>query len=167
MQAVVAAFVAPVSRVASGSSLNMMFNFMKKKEPAPSSKKAVGKKAPPKPEFAYGLVGSDIESPNFDPLQLSAGRSEETVNWYRAAELKVTNALNCPHRNPTAISCLCAVNLASNDMIAPYECDKLLQHGRVCMLASLGLSVAPVLHFNDPVFDTTLGYGKTYCILIL
>ena len=39
--------------------------------------------------------------------------------------------------------------------ILPYE-----QHGRVCMLAALGLSVAPAFHFNDPVFDTTLGYGK-------
>jgi hypothetical protein len=38
--------------------------------------------------FAYGLVGSDIEAPEFDPLQLSAGQSEETLNWYRAAELK-------------------------------------------------------------------------------
>ena len=66
----------------------MMFNFMKKKEPAPS-KKTAAKKVVKVNEFAYGLVGSDIESPNFDPLQLSAGRSEETVNWYRAAELKV------------------------------------------------------------------------------
>lgn len=66
-----------------------MFNFMKKKEAAPA-KKGAGKKVVAKVnEFAYGLVGSDIESPNFDPLQLSAGRSEETVNWYRAAELKV------------------------------------------------------------------------------
>ena len=28
------------------------------------------------------------------------------------------------------------------------------------MLAALGLSVAPAFHFNDPVFDTTLGYGE-------
>lgn len=40
-------------------------------------------------EFANGLVGSDVEAPEFDPFQLSAGRSEETLNWYRAAELKV------------------------------------------------------------------------------
>ena len=66
----------------------MLFNFMNKKEAAPS-KKAAPKKVV-KPEFAYGLVGSDVEVPNFDPLQLSAGRSEETVNWYRAAELKVS-----------------------------------------------------------------------------
>ena len=62
---------------------------MKKKE-APPSKKGPGKAVKKVVnEFAYGLVGSDVESPNFDPLQLSAGRSEETVNWYRAAELKV------------------------------------------------------------------------------
>lgn len=66
----------------------MMFNFMNKKQPAPS-KKVAAKKVVKVNEFAYGLVGSDIEVPNFDPLQLSAGRSEETVNWYRAAELKV------------------------------------------------------------------------------
>ena len=30
------------------------------------------------------------------------------------------------------------------------------------MLAALGLSVAPAFHFNDPVFDTTLGYGKKW-----
>lgn len=69
-----------------------MFNFMNKKDAAPPAKKgAVGKKVASKVtnDFAYGLVGSDVESPNFDPLQLSAGRSEETVNWYRAAELKV------------------------------------------------------------------------------
>jgi hypothetical protein len=41
------------------------------------------------PDFAYGLVGSDVELGEFDPFGLSAGRSEETVNWYRAAELKV------------------------------------------------------------------------------
>jgi hypothetical protein len=68
-----------------------MFNFMKKKEAAPPAKGGkkvvVSKKVVP--DFAYGLVGSDVEAPNFDPLQLSAGRSEETVNWYRSAELKV------------------------------------------------------------------------------
>lgn len=44
---------------------------------------------PPPKQFAYGLVGSDVEAPNFDPLQLSAGVSPETMDWYRAAELKV------------------------------------------------------------------------------
>lgn len=39
--------------------------------------------------FLGGLVGSDVEAPEFDPFQLSAERSEETINWYRAAELKV------------------------------------------------------------------------------
>ncbi len=42
-----------------------------------------------KEEFACGLIGSDIEAPNFDPFELSTGNSEETMNWYRASELKV------------------------------------------------------------------------------
>ena len=29
-----------------------------------------------------------MEVPNFDPFGLSAGRSDETLQWYRAAELK-------------------------------------------------------------------------------
>jgi hypothetical protein len=64
---------------------------MKKKEAAPPAKggKKVALSKQVVPDFAYGLVGSDVEAPNFDPLQLSSGRSEETVNWYRAAELKV------------------------------------------------------------------------------
>ena len=39
--------------------------------------------------FARGLVGADVEAGEFDPFQLSVGVSEETMNWYRAAELKV------------------------------------------------------------------------------
>jgi len=35
-----------------------------------------------------GLVGSDVEIPEFDPLGLSKGKDEETLGWYRAAELK-------------------------------------------------------------------------------
>lgn len=38
--------------------------------------------------FAGGLVGSDVEAFNFDPLELSKDRSPETLAWYRAAELK-------------------------------------------------------------------------------
>jgi len=97
--ATVAAFVAPKS---SASSMSMVFNFGKKKEaapapskggkaaPAPSKKAAAPVKsvAPVSSGFAGGLVGSDVEAPEFDPLQLSAGRSEETLAWYRAAELK-------------------------------------------------------------------------------
>ncbi|KAJ1415738.1 chlorophyll a/b-binding protein domain-containing protein [Ochromonadaceae sp. CCMP2298] len=89
----VAAFMAPLNRVAK-SSMRM--------------------------EFANGLVGSDVEAPMFDPLSLSADASEETISWYRAAELK---------------------------------------HARICMLASLGLSVQPVFHLPDAVFDSTLGFG--------
>ena len=48
-----------------------------------------------------GLIGGATEIGGFfDPIGLSKGKSEETMNWYRAAELK---------------------------------------HGRVCMLASLGI----------------------------
>ena len=35
----------------------------------------------------------------------------------------------------------------------------LFQHGRIAMLAALGLSVQPAFHLPDPVFDSTLGYG--------
>jgi Chlorophyll A-B binding protein len=39
-------------------------------------------------DFAGGLIGTDTEAGEFDPLGLSAGKSEETLAWYRAAELK-------------------------------------------------------------------------------
>lgn len=90
----IAAFYAPAARRMTSSSLRM--------------------------EFANGLVGSDVEAPNFDPLKLSADVSDETLQWYRAAELK---------------------------------------HARICMLAALGLSVQPVFHLPDPVFESTAGYG--------
>lgn len=45
-------------------------------------------------EFANGLPGSLPPFENFDPFQLSASASEETIDWYRSAELKVgTNAM--------------------------------------------------------------------------
>jgi len=37
---------------------------------------------------AKDIVGSDIEFPEFDPLQFSKTASEEKMAWYRAAELK-------------------------------------------------------------------------------
>lgn len=38
---------------------------------------------------AEGLVGSDVETSGiFDPLGLAKGKDEETLGWYRAAELK-------------------------------------------------------------------------------
>jgi len=40
------------------------------------------------PSFAGGLVGNDIDAPNFDPLGLSKTADDETLKWYRAAELK-------------------------------------------------------------------------------
>jgi hypothetical protein len=80
----VGAFVAPASH---GSTLSMLFNFGKKAAPVPV-KQAPVKQAPVVSGFAGGLVGSDVEAPEFDPLQLSSGRSAETLAWYRAAELK-------------------------------------------------------------------------------
>jgi len=38
--------------------------------------------------FAGGLVGADVEAGEFDPFKLSQGVSSETLEWYRAAELK-------------------------------------------------------------------------------
>jgi hypothetical protein len=74
----------------------MLFDFLKKKEAAPAPKGGKGKvQKVVVPDFAYGLVGSDVEAGNFDPLELSAGRSEETVNWYRSAELKVVFFIFC------------------------------------------------------------------------
>jgi hypothetical protein len=78
--------------------MQMLFNFFKKPTPAPAATPAKGKgsktaapvKSVPVSSFAGGLVGSDVEAPEFDPLQLSAGASAETLSWYRAAELKVS-----------------------------------------------------------------------------
>jgi len=39
-------------------------------------------------DFAGGLIGSDVETPKFDPWGLSADTDEATLGWYRAAELK-------------------------------------------------------------------------------
>ena len=69
-----------------------LFNFGKKKA-APA--KAAPAPAPVKKSiasgegFAGGLNGVAIEVGPFDPLGLSAGKSAETLEWYRAAELKV------------------------------------------------------------------------------
>lgn len=68
------------------------FSFGGKKVAAP-----VKPVAPPKPSFAGGLVGSDSaevdpfgfgSAGEFDPFGLSVGKSDETLAWYRAAELK-------------------------------------------------------------------------------
>mmetsp|Transcript_1637 Transcript_1637/g.1708 ORF Transcript_1637/g.1708 Transcript_1637/m.1708 type:complete len:204 (-) Transcript_1637:144-755(-) len=39
-------------------------------------------------ENAQGLIGSDLEWPEFDPLGFTKDASPEKVAWYRAAELK-------------------------------------------------------------------------------
>lgn len=88
--------------VASAFTMNMAFNFNfgGKKAAAPAKKGAAPAKkgAAKKAEssgFAGGLVGIATENPflalplEFDPLKLSVGKSEETLAWYRAAELKV------------------------------------------------------------------------------
>jgi hypothetical protein len=89
--------------------MQMMFNFGKKKQapaaPSKGGKSAPkGKSAPVKQSmssgFAGGLVGSDVEAPEFDPLQLSVGRSEETLAWYRAAELKVRSNIFVSFKSP-------------------------------------------------------------------
>ncbi len=81
------AFQAPVSKRASTSLNAFDFGNFGKKSP----KKAPAKAAPaptPSSFFAGGLVGSDVEVPDWDPFKLSEGRSAETLSWYRAAELK-------------------------------------------------------------------------------
>ncbi|CAN0021257.1 unnamed protein product [Heterosigma akashiwo] len=96
----------------------------KKAAPAPAkkaaSKKAAAAPAPPAPvqrAAPSGDVSSFegiLEPAGFwDPLGLSADRSYETLQWWRAAELK---------------------------------------HGRVCMLACLGIWTQAVLSLPDPVF---------------
>ena len=55
---------------------------MKKAAPAPA--KAFQSSS----SFAYGLIGADTEAGDFDPLGFSSQVPEETVRWYRAAELK-------------------------------------------------------------------------------
>ncbi len=72
------------------------------------------------PDFAGGLVGSDVEAIAFDPWKLSAERDAEGLAWYRAAELK---------------------------------------HGRICMLAALGLFVQGAFHLPDDVFSNDKGLG--------
>ena len=102
----------------SGFTLNMGFqfgNFGGKKAPAKSSpknapkgkaplKSAPAKSSPSKAasssDFAGGLVGVATENTflalplEFDPFKLSEGKSEETLAWYRAAELKVCPPLS-------------------------------------------------------------------------
>jgi hypothetical protein len=77
------------------------FGPSKKSAPAPAP--APAKKAAPAPvkksapaaasfvssgSFAYGLIGSDVEAGEFDPLGFSSQVDQKTVEWYRAAELK-------------------------------------------------------------------------------
>ena len=48
---------------------------------------ATAGKTAPVSNFAGGLVGADVEAGEFDPLDLSAGVTDETLQWYRAAVL--------------------------------------------------------------------------------
>jgi len=83
---------------------------MAAKKSAPAPVKAVASSN----AFTAGLLGSSVEAPDFDPLELSFGRSEETLAWWRASELK---------------------------------------HGRVCMLACLGIWVQAIVTLPDPTFS--------------
>ena len=88
--------VLSVLSLASGFQLNMLFNFGAKKSATPAKKQAAPTKKAPSSSFAGGLVGQAVENPflalpvDFDPFQLSVGKSDETLAWYRAAELKVS-----------------------------------------------------------------------------
>jgi len=68
----------------SSTSLGLFNKKAKKSKAAP----AAPAPAPVSKFFAGGLVGSDVEVPDWDPFKLSEGRSSETLAWYRAAELK-------------------------------------------------------------------------------
>jgi len=57
------------------------------------SNNAVAKAAQTSTRMAVGdgmatLVGSDLELPAFDPIGFSNNPNQDTINWYRAAELK-------------------------------------------------------------------------------
>ena len=84
------AFQAPVSKRASTSLNAFNFGNLGKKSPKKAAAPAAPAAPAPTPSsfFAGGLVGSDVEVPDWDPFKLSDGRSAETLSWYRAAELK-------------------------------------------------------------------------------
>eukprot|EP00638_Chattonella_subsalsa_P002520 CAMPEP_0117758256 /NCGR_PEP_ID=MMETSP0947-20121206/15265_1 /TAXON_ID=44440 /ORGANISM="Chattonella subsalsa, Strain CCMP2191" /LENGTH=277 /DNA_ID=CAMNT_0005578399 /DNA_START=36 /DNA_END=869 /DNA_ORIENTATION=+ len=67
-----------------------------------------------KEEEFLGIIGSDVELPEFDPLNLAEGKTKEQLKWYREAELT---------------------------------------HGRVAMLAVLGIMVPDTKTFLSPVTD--------------
>lgn len=101
-----------------------MFFGQKKKAPAPKQAPPPPPPAPVVQEFAGGLSGVDVEfKKGFDPWGLSLDRDEETLNWYRAAELK---------------------------------------HGRVCMVAALGLITQSFVHLPDAVFSNPKGIDALY-----
>ena len=106
---------------------NDMKMFFGQKKKAPEPKQAPAPVAPAQTfsnEFAGGLLGADVEiKKGFDPWGLSLDRDEETLNWYRAAELK---------------------------------------HGRVCMLAALGLITQTFVHLPDDVFSNPKGIDALY-----
>lgn len=92
------------------------------KKAAPAPKKAVA--APvSNPDFAGGLIGSDVEAIRFDPWNLAAERDPEGLAWYRSSELK---------------------------------------HGRICMLAALGLFVQSAFHLPDDVFSNPKGLDALF-----
>ncbi len=98
---------------------------VKKAAPAPVKKAAPAPKAAPvsSPDFAGGLIGSDVEAIRFDPWNLAAERDPEGLAWYRSSELK---------------------------------------HGRICMLAALGLLVQSLVHLPDDVFSNPKGLDALF-----
>lgn len=100
------------------------------KKAAPAPKKAAPTRAAAKlaaplsnPDFAGGLIGSDVEAIRFDPWNLASERDPEGLAWYRSAELK---------------------------------------HGRICMLAALGLLVQSSYHLPDEVFSNSKGLDALF-----
>ncbi|KAM3576410.1 hypothetical protein VYU27_001760 [Nannochloropsis oceanica] len=115
---------APVKKAATAA--------VKKAAPVKKAATAAVKKAVPvkkvaaplsNPDFAGGLIGSDVEAIRFDPWNLAAERDPEGLAWYRSAELK---------------------------------------HGRICMLAALGLFVQSAFHLPDDVFSNPKGLDALF-----
>lgn len=91
------------------------------KKAAPAPKKVAAPVS--NPDFAGGLIGSDVEAIRFDPWNLAAERDPEGLAWYRSSELK---------------------------------------HGRICMLAALGLFVQSAFHLPDDVFSNPKGLDALF-----
>ena len=90
----VVAAPAPPKRVFASSNSDLPAIFL---TGYPSGKIDATGKVAYRSSFAGGLVGADVEAGEFDPFKLSQGVSSETLEWYRAAELKVCIIFSLPH----------------------------------------------------------------------